>query len=556
MRIRYGTVVAGALAALAAFPTLAGANKFIAAGWEFNENGPDLLLARADVMDETPIDGCVLYVCTKGRNGQKIDSKNVINDTNRWDYADLAPLVPKYRKLLAHKSFRHSFLDAYRAPKKRVAWTDDDAWARIAHNVRTIAKFAKACGFVGLRIDPEEYSRQNQYCRLDEDGMSYDELSVLARKRGRQIFSGVFEEFTDVRILGYFLLTAGDTYMADVDGRSLRDIMRSKGSDLWTPFLDGIFDVIAPAAVLIDGTEQGYSFRAPRMDFFRASNHIHKNLGGLLSPENRAKYRMQMQNSFGVYLDGYSFVKEGAPFGYYMEPIDGSRTRHLGINLKQAVTAADEYIWFWGEKSRWASVNGKPTWKDAIPGLHDTLLTIKSPAEMGRLIRQRMESGELVNVNTNTACLSADAAAVPKPYWTWQEDPKKRFRQGAFGSDLTQGHGDKYSLVAEGVGSGSIVYSVGKRQSGEIIGISFCSKGEHVGASIGWKKDGKWDWNMPRMLIPVSTETDAEGWARTDWSFVIPEGADGFGLMLSVSQCEGEKAWFDDIMAIPLTTNR
>ena len=554
MRTLCGTFLAGAAVAIVAVSAFAGANKFIAAGWEFNENGPDLLFARADEMDKTPMDGCVLYVCAKGRDGQKIDSKNVINSP-AWDYADFEPLVPKYRKLLAHKSFRHSFLDAYRAPRKRVAWTDDVAWARIAHNVRIIAKFAKACGFVGLRIDPEDYSRQNQYFRMDEDGMPYGELAALARKRGRQVFSGVFEEFPDVRILGYFFLSAGDTYMADVEGLSLRDVMLRRGSDLWTPFADGIFDAITPDAVMIDGNEQAYSYRAPRMEYFRASNHIHKNLGGLLSPKNRAKYRMQMQNSFGVYLDGYSFVKEGAPFGYYMEPIDGSRTRHLGINLKQAATAADEYIWFWGEKSRWASTKkGATTWKDVIPGLYDTLLTIKSPAEMGRLIRQRMEAGELVNVNTNSACVSTDSA-VPKPYWTWQEDPKKKFRQGTFGCDLAQGHGDKCSLVADGVGAGSIVYIVGNRNPGEIVGVSFCSKGEHVGASIGWRKGGKWDWNMPRVLIPVSAETDSDGWARTDWSAIVPEGADGFGLMLSVSQCEGEKAWFDDILAIPLCTN-
>ena len=554
MRIRCGTILAGAVAALAAVSAFAGADKFIAAGWEFTENGPDLLLARADAMDETPMDGCVLNVRVngKGPNGMKFYGPRDMVNGPTLDYADLAPQIPKYRELLAHKSFRHSFLDAYRAPKKRVAWNDDDAWARIAHNVRIVAKFAKACGFVGLRIDPEDYHGQNQYFRRDEDGMPYEQLSDLARKRGRQVFSGVFEEFPDVRILGYFILTMGNNYMADVDGRNLRDIMLGRGTDLWTPFVDGIFDVITPDAVLIDGDESAYSYRAPRMEFFRSSNQIHKNLGRLLSPENRAKYKVQMQNSFGVYLDGYSFVKEGAPFGYYMEPIDGSRTRHLGINLRQAVKAADEYVWFWGEKSRWASVKGKPTWKDEIPGLHDTLLAIKSPAEMGRKLRQRMEAGEFANINTNSACLSTDSATVPKPYWTWQENPKKGFRQGTFGSDLTQGHGDKCSLVADGVGSGSIIYDVGNRHPGEIIGVSFCSKGRHVSASIGWKKGGKWDWKIPRVLIPVSTEMDAEGWAQTDWSVVIPENADGFGLLLSVAQCEGEKTWFDDILAMPV----
>ena len=85
---------------------------------------------------------------------------------------------------------------------------------------------------------------------------------------------------------------------------------------------------------------------------------------------------------------------------------------------------------------------------DEIPGLNDTLLAIKSPAEMGRVILKRMKSGELVNINANSACLSNGSGTVPKPYMTWQENPRKRFRQGVFRCDLTRGCGDACSLVA------------------------------------------------------------------------------------------------------------
>ena len=555
MRIQCGTILADAIVAFAAASAFASADKFIAAGHEFNEVGPDRLLERADAMDRTPMDGCVLYVCVRGRNGMKFYSQRDIINGPTLDYADLEPQIPKYRKLLAHKSFRHSFLGAYQAPVKRVAWKDDDAWARVAHNVRTIAKFAKACGFVGLRIDPEEYHGQKQYFRLDEDDMSYEELSAIVRKRGQQVFSGVFEEFPDVKLLGYFMLTQGDTYMARADGRDLRDIMCRKGSDLWPHFIDGIFDAITPGAVLIDGNEAAYSYRAPRMDFFRASNQIHKNLGGLLSPENRDKYKTQTQNAFGLFLNSYCFVTNYHPLGYYMEPVGGSRARHLGINLSQAVEAADEYVWFWGARCGWADgwtrAKDKPTWNDVIPGLHDTLLAVKAPAEMGRVLRQRMEAGELVNVNTNSACVSASSSIVPKPYWTWQESEKKGFRRGRLGCDLAYGRGDKCSLVAEGVEKGCFVCNVDGRRPGEIVGISFCSKGRHVAAKIQWRKGGKWNFAIPRVLVPISDETDADGWTRTDWSVIMPEeGADGFGLTLDVAQNPGEKAWFDDIIVI------
>ena len=527
----------------------AGANKFIASGWEFSERSVDQLLAVADAMDGTPIDGCVVYLNARGRDGSEICTRTggIFGD-RAWDYADLALLVPKFRSLLAHKSFRHSFLDGYRAPKKRVAWGDDAAWAKIAHNLRIVAKFAKACGFAGLRIDPEDYHRQCQYRLLDSDGMSYKEAAKLARRRGRELFGGVFEEFPDAKILSYFLLSVDDTYMGEIDGRNLRVFMLRAGSDLWPHFVDGMFDALPPTATLIEGNESAYSYRAEKMEYLRCANHVKNNLGDLLSPKNRAKYKMQVQNSFGVYLDGYSTITNEVRFGYYMEPIDGSRTRHLAINLKQAVETADEYVWLWGEKSCWTSKKRK-TWKDYLPGLYETLLAAKAPAELGRMLRLRMEAGELANLLSNSTCRATAADKAPKPFWTWQEPLKSGYRQGVFGADLAFGHGDRSSLVAEGVGSGCFVSNVGKLHPGEIVGVSFCSKGKAL-VRIGWRKGAGWDWSIPSVLVPITGVPDADGWIRTDWSVTVPDGADGLGIMLGVRQLAGDKTWFDDVTAV------
>jgi len=544
-------------AVLCAGAAWAGANKFIAAGWEFNDARPDTLLARADAMDKTPIDGCVLYLYANGKNGVKIatplhgpTNAGSVFGEDAWDYADLEPLVPKYRKLLAHKSFRHSFLDCYRAPKKRVAWNDDAAWTKIAHNVRVIAKLAKASGFVGLRIDPEDYHGQRQYVRIDSDGMSYEELSALVRRRGRELFAGVFEEFPDVQLFSYFFLSLNYEYVGEADGRNLREIMCREGRSLWPHFIDGLFDVLPSTATLIEGNESAYGYRAERMDFFRAANYEQKTLVGLLAPENRGRYHEQMQTSFGLFLDGYSFITNEVKYGYYMEPLDGSRTRRLAVNLKQSVETADEYVWFWGARSRWASVAGKPTWKDAIPGLHETLLAVKSPAAFGQSLRLRMEAGELANLNTNSACRSESPVSVPKPYWTWQGDAK--FRQGFLGCDLNCGRGDKVSLLADGVERGSFICDIDGRRPGEIVGVSFCSKGTHFSAMVGWRKSGKWDWNLPKVLIPVGDTADADGWTQTDWCVIVPDGADGFGLKFDVRQDASEKTWFDDVSVVSI----
>ena len=234
------TLLIGLMATAAAFCASAEARKFIASGWEFQYVDVDGLLARADEMDKAPIDGCMLYVQTEGRDGKRIASREIMQSP-KWDWADLEPLVPKYRQLTAHKAFRHSFLDCFRAAKKRIPWTDDAEWARVAHNVRLIAKLAKAGGFTGLVMDTEDYHKQRQYYRLDSDGLPYEELVVLARKRGREIFSGVFKEFPDAKILSYWFLSWDGYANAEMPMEQARDIMNSRGNGSASLLLHTLF---------------------------------------------------------------------------------------------------------------------------------------------------------------------------------------------------------------------------------------------------------------------------------------------------------------------------
>ena len=68
---------------------------------------------------------------------------------------------------------------------------------------------------------------------------------------------------------------------------------------------------------------------------------------------------------------------------------------------------------------------------------------------------------------------------------------------------------------------------------------------------MGWRVNGKWDWSIPGEIVPIQGEPSADAWTRTDWGFAIPEGANGFGLMLKVRQDKGETCWFDNVAIIP-----
>lgn len=540
---------AAALAALvscAALVASANANKFIAGGWEFASATADDLLAKAELYDQSVLDGYILYINASTRVGYRLSSREIIHQP-AWDWEDLKPLVPKYRQLLAHKAFRHSFLNSYRAATNRVAWADDAAWAKIAHNMRLAARLAAAGGFEGLQMDPEDYYNQRQYDYVRSDAPTYAEAAHLARRRAAEVFKGVFEEFPNVKILSYWLASMDSMVFSATDGRTLARLCVDRERDLWIPFLNGILDVLPPQATLVDGNEHAYTWEASRGEYTRGAVVIHQNLVHLMAEENREKYRRQMQNSFGVYLDGYSTKTNGL---LYMAPVEGSRLKHLALNVAQAAAAADEYLWFWGEKGTWAK-DWYKRWEDRLPGLNDALEAIKDPAALGRRLRERAAKSGTPALNANVACLGTDEKKVPEKYGSWQEPPSRR-RQGVFGCDLTTGFGDSSSLVATGVERGCLqprIFVPGR--PGDIFGISFVSKGPHASASVGWVRDGKWDWTIPRMLIPVTGEPDADGWRRTDWAVMIPSGATGFGLMLDVDQQPGERTWFDDVAIWP-----
>lgn len=544
MNVKVWAAIFGCALAASASAT---ANKYVAGGWEFASAGVGTLLSRAAVLDKTPFDGFIVYFEAEGRDGLHLTSRNIIHQ-RAWDYGEVAPLEAKYQELTSHRSFSHSFMNSYRAPTNRVDWTDDATWARIANNMRVVARLAKRSGFVGLQMDPEDYYDQHQYSRRKgcDGGMPYGELSQKARARARQVFGPVFEEFPDVKLLSYWFLTLDRRYVVATDGRYLKDRIDMAGGDLWPAFVDGIFDVLPPTATLIDGCENAYIYSASRNEYINAAIQARGDLVWLLSPENRAKYRAQMQMSFGVYLDGY--CRTDTKSNWYMGPIDGSRLKHLEANLRQATKAADEYIWFWGENGSWADTAKR--WESRMPGLTDALLSVKDPVAYGRLLRRRLEAGKLKALNANSACVGTDPKKVPAPYGTWQKPPKKG-PAGTFGCDLTTGDGDSCSLVGDSVSSGCFTFERDGFKPGDRFGLSFASKGRRIASGINWHTAGRNNWAVHRQIVPISRDVDANGWSHTDWSFAIPDGVDGFTITFSVNLGAGEKCWYDNILVIP-----
>ena len=520
--------------------------KFVGFAWEFSRMSITNLVEYVDELDKTPLDGIGVYLNEPAADGTLVSTHNIMRSL--WRRDALEPLLPLARELTKHHSMKESFIGTFRAPfRKRIEWNDDAGWGIVASNMTLAAWFAKAGGFRGLSMDPEDYHGALQFLRREEDP-PYEEMQRLARQRGREVFAGVFREYPEVRILSFWFLSMDHHYLGSAD--PARDC-RSR-NDLWPSFVNGILDVMPSSARIHDGCEHSYQYESSCGHFFSAADAIRRRLPALLDPVHAQKYASQVGVSFGIYLDMFT-NPEGS--SWYFGPADGSRLRHFERNLEQAAQAVDEYVWFWGEKHCWADWRGKgpsdnrkissQTWDQAVPGLEDAILAVKDTYAYAqkRVAALKAESAFLP-VNKNPGCVSEDGK-VPAPYSPWQG---KNSRQGKLYADTQCGHGDMSSLAAEGAENGA--YSLGAGEgllAGDRLLISVSMKGRGGSACLYWKRKNKWDWNI---LSPVQVrfgEPDENGWRIGRALARVPEGAEGAGLILSIRQTPEMKCNFDNV---------
>ena len=510
-------VVNVAAAAAAGEQPCAPSRKFVGFAWEFSRMSLCDLAPYADELDKTPLNGIGVYLNEKTPDGTLVSTHNIMHAL--WSRDALQPLVPLARELTAHASMRESFIGTFRAPAKRIDWSDDARWGAIATNMAIAAWFAKAGGFRGISMDPEDYRHSGQFRRRGGDA-PYEELCRLVRQRGREVF---------------FSLT--HTYLASDD--PARDA--AENGDLWPAFVDGILDVAPPGALIVDGNEHSYRYKAGRGDFACTAIAVRSRLSALVSPGNRDKYRRQVSVSFGLYLDMYTNPPGSS---WFFGPLNGSRLGRFAANLHAAAESADEYVWFWGEKHCWADWRGKgpsderkishDTWESRLPGMKDEILLQKAPGEFVRnRVAKLKDAGLLRPVNANPGCTGV-GDAVPPPYSVWRQ---KGTKPGRFFRDSVSADGDGSSLAADGVEDGAISVSLLREpKPGERFFVSTFAKGDGVSASVAWKRNGKFDWNV---LAPVQLRfgaANAEGWREGEALVCVPRGADGMSLIISVRQ--------------------
>ena len=474
--------------------------KFVVFGWEFNTSSPQELLKLADEFDKTPIDGLGL----KLRADTVVDGKKTtffyrhFMHQPSWTKEAFADQIPVFKELTAHKSMKHCFVNSFASPRKRISWTDDAEWARLAKSMRTVAWIAKQGGMKGLTIDPEDYSKSHQFTRRHDDP-PYEELCAIVRRRARELFTPVFEEYPDVT-LHFFWFMSHVQYYAKRDRADIARMVRVD-EELWPSFVNGILDILPPEARINDGQEDSYHSRASKLGYRNDAYMFHALYSKLVDPVNLDKYRRQVGYAPAIYMEMY-LNKEGST--WYKGPTDGSRVETLRADLVQATDVCGGYVWFWGEKHTWID-RGKgwkkpdhriidTTWADELPGLFRAMAWAKDPVAMyDREVAALKQHGELVNL--------AESGSVT----------------------VTNGY---KTLAIKDV------------KGGDWYAIGYDAKGPSAKMNVFFK-DAKWKYVQPS--INLIYPDDGRGVVR------VPNGGARGTLVFSAKNRPGEKTVFDNI---------
>ena len=535
-----------------------GNRKVIVAGWEFNHLRLEDFLANAEALDRTVADGFVLAIPDNPSVGRNFGNATLMTEP-LWREDLLEDVVQQLKEMAKHKSMRHSFLKGLKVPTDlRLDWRDDRAWAIVSNNVSTVAKIARRAGLPGIHMDVEDYWRKRQFFHIETDP-PIKELRKMARQRGREIFTEVFRAYPDITVFSYFGVSAIFFMQQERSAQALSDGKR----DILPAFINGMLDVMPPTARFVEGMENAYQFDYAKKDFLTAKTRIYNWYLPLIEPENRAKYLSQVSMGFGLFLDMYVNGKDN---NWHFGDIGGSRLEYLRRNAAQALSATDEYIWFWGERGMWIDWNEqslprvhkgarKGRWDRLIPGgLNECLAILKDPSRnLLPKIEKAIAGGELKDIIGNPSCSfktglkpGVHPDRLPSPYMSWQRNPPKGTEKSLIGTDATVGDGDLSSLFIKGVNGGCVHFSVDSVKPGGYYYVKARVKGAGAWPTIGFRHDKKW-LEHQTVFLPMDGD-DIRDWRTVRTCVRVPDTATFMSLSLGVSRLgPSETVWYDNV---------
>lgn len=532
--------------------------KLIELGWDI----PDTAFLRQNyekMEQTTPFDGVIYELAQVAkRDGQEPQkqSSQWLWDATPWDRATFQPAIDDL-KSCAFKQFTDNFIRINFSPAT-VAWNDDAGWKTITQKVALCAWVAKASGCTkGVAPDFESYG--SELFRYHPDsGLSFQDTVAIARQRGAEFVTAIASEHPDAVVLCLWMnsinASAGRSDTPDA-------ILESAGYGLLPAFINGMLDAAPTTMRFVDGCENGYyydgeeAYARSALDMLLWTSPAMR----LVAPENRTKYRTQVQAGFGFYLDMYSNPKGN---DYYREAHEGeTRFDRMVANLDAALSASDEYVWVYGEKYRWwmAESSEKPEfspepesvlWQTFFPGLSDAFWAIKDPRIAGkRALQTLLEAGQAVNLLKNPDFSeSTSDGKEPLNWGNWQHE---EVSHGTFGWEKRENGG---VAVTRNVENGCFIQAV-EVQPSERYAVTTTAQIIGHGRpklAVRWQKsDSTWcceDRDVTFVSEPRDTadapnalEANAVEQKYTMTGYVkVPAGAEKMVLLLSIDHQRAE----------------
>ena len=519
----------------------------LASGWDL------LHVTTADVhrnrakFAATGVDGAIIRLFGR-KNGKSYDGSYPIVE-QEWTDEEFAETRRLLSEITTCEGLRESFAMQLWTPGKRIAWTDDAAWKRLAANVAVLARTARAGGLKGFVIDHEDYSHSGQFAWRSGDPGQKD-LLPLVRRRGKEVFGALYKAFPDAYVMAYYLFSEPRDAVSTVYPMAV-DLARG---DLWTTFLNGLLDVAPRGAHILDGCEN-YCYGAnAEMDEFRIkAERVRHDHAQLVSPSNRAKYAETLSVAFGQYLDIYAQAKEGKGKPWF-QPLDGSPVKRFAIHFAGAMHVSDEYVWVYGEKGSWIDWDEKrgdaalssPTWETQLPGLADMFRAAKGEPVSVRICDEGLE-----NRAWNSDCDPVPGQDLPFGTWTDQKGVPNPF---AYEPKLGASKPGCLKLT----GYGLFACDAAGLKPGERIVIKVKARGPSAAVCVIWSSKGERQWGVPYVNIGPLSKMDDDHWTELSAVAEVPDIAgaglppiDGVNIQLQGPYATPEHpVYYDDICVL------
>ena len=322
--------------------------KLIEFGWDYPKIS--YLKNNLQSMQKTPFDGVVFSF--------DFDIYNAFDNAKHTDsdfqYHELAKLN--------WGNFTDNFLLIRGAGYSGAHWLDDVSWTQIIKNLKKVSRALAISKAKGIGFDPEYYYSDSTlnpwvYRASWYHNLTYEELGIYVRKRGKQFIQALQSSKPDVKILCFWLLGL-------INMQSKTQPVLETSMALYPFFVEGMLEGQNKYSEIIDGNEISYGYEKPQQ--FIESGYFQRKEGSkFITPSLQKKFK-KISMAEAVYFDLIYGTTPVYNKGYSQQ----TKEQWLRNNLYAAFKSTDKYVWFYNERVNW--------WSNAIDtGVADIIQSVK-----------------------------------------------------------------------------------------------------------------------------------------------------------------------------------